>query len=367
MIIGVLSEQGGSILNLARSGQATRFVDQYLGRYAARFDRVYYFSYADEAPPLPEGCVVVRNRRRWHRWLYAFALPFVERRRFRQCDLLRVMQMTGEVPAVIAKMVYGIPFAATYGYDYARHAEVDGAGSVRSRLFRWRTALAVRFADLVIVTNPAIRGRVEALADPRRVVFIPNGVDTSRFTPGPVRPVADPAVLLAVGRLSPQKNLPLLLRAAATLRRPVSIRLVGDGPEADRLRALASSLGVDLDVAGVIAHEQLPDALRACDVFVMSSHREGHPKALLEAMACGCVCVGTNVEGIREVLTDGDNGLLAEPDVEALAAALERALEDEALRRTVGRRARATIVERYDIDATLRAEIDALQRLGGAA
>ena len=73
MIIGVLSEQGGSLRNLAASGQAQRFVDQYLARYARHFERVYYFSYADEAPPLPDGCMVIGNRRRWHRCCMRFS------------------------------------------------------------------------------------------------------------------------------------------------------------------------------------------------------------------------------------------------------------------------------------------------------
>jgi glycosyltransferase involved in cell wall biosynthesis len=366
MIIGVLSEQGGSLRNLAASGQAQRFVDQYLARYARHFERVYYFSYADEAPPLPDGCMVIGNRRRWHRWLYAFLLPLLHHRRFRECNVLRVMQMTGEVPAILAKALYGIPFAATYGYEYARNAELEGSGRFRAWLFRRRTRMAVRLADLVIVTNPALRGRIEQRIGATRVAFVPNGVDTSRFSPGPPRDAGNPVHLLAVGRLSPEKNLSLLLRAAARLPMPVVVRLVGAGVEEKALRQMALDLGVALELCGVVAHERLPELLRSADLFVITSRREGHPKALIEAMSCGCVCVGTRVEGIRDVITDGEDGLLAEPEDGPLAAALGRALADRPLRDRLRQRAREKATRDYDIDINLQTEVEALLRLGSA-
>ena len=364
MIIGVLSEQGGSLLNLAASGQAQRFVDQYLARYAKHFERVYYFSYADESPDLPERCVAIGNSGGWHRWLYAFLLPLLHQRRFRECNVLRVMQMTGEVPAILAKALYGIPFVATYGYEYARNAELEGSGPLRTWLFRWRTRIAVRLADLVIVTNPALRRRIEQRIGATRVAFVPNGVDTVRFSPGPPRGVGTPAVLLAVGRLSPEKNLQLLLRAAARLPMPAVVRLVGAGIDESGLRQLALDLGVRLELCGVVPHERLPELLRSADVFVIPSRREGHPKALIEAMSCGCVCVGTRVEGIRDVITDGEDGVLSEPDEESLAHALAGALVDEPLRARIRSRAREKATRDYDIDTNLQTEVEALIRLG---
>lgn len=363
MIIGVLSEQGGSLRNLAASGQAQRFIDQYLARYAEHFERVYYFSYADEAPALPHRCVAVGNSGRWHRWIYAFVLPLLHRRQFRECTVLRVMQMTGEVPAILAKALYGIPFAATYGYEYSRNAELEGTGAFRAGLFKVRTRIALHLADLVIVTNPALRSWIEERIGAARVAFVPNGVDTLRFSPGPARERGHPAILLAVGRLSPEKNLQLLVRAASRLPVPAVVRLVGAGVEEKALQRTASDLGVRLELCGVIPHERLPELLRSADVFVISSRREGHPKALVEAMSCGCVCVGTRAEGIRDVIADGEDGLLSDPDESALALTLERALEDAPLRRRLAQRAREKARREYDIDTTLRTEVEALLRL----
>jgi len=366
MTLGVLSEQGGSIRNLEASGQGCRFVEEYLTRYVAAFDEVCYFSYADESPLVPAGCVVIPND--WHlqRWWYAFLMPFIHWRRFRKCAVLRVMQLTGELPAIVAKLVHGIPFIATYGYDYAAHASADGAGPLRSAMFALRTRIALRFADRVIVTNPRIRAEVERRLGAARVVFIPNGVDTRQFSPaGPPRPAAETPRLVFVGRLARQKNLLMLLDAAAQLRQRVVVRLIGAGPLADSLSAHAAAHGLRLELPGVIPHDRLPDELRGADLFVLPSSIEGHPKALIEAMSCGCVCVGTNVEGIRDLLAHEVTGILAEPTTESIRHALQRGIDDPELRQRLSTAARAHVIAHYDIAATLRDEIRAMQALAG--
>jgi glycosyltransferase involved in cell wall biosynthesis len=364
--LGVLSEQGGSIQNLAASGQARRFIDQYLARYAEAFDRVYYFSYGDEAPTVPDGCTVVPNRWRLQRWFYAFLMPFLQARSFRACSVLRVMQLTGEVPAILAKLAYGIPFIVTYGYEYAVHAAVEGAGPLRVQAFRMRTRVALAFADRVIVTNPRIRANVERRIGAARVLFVPNAVDTELFSPAPFdEEPEDPPRIVFVGRLSPQKNLAMLIDAAARLGRPVVVRLVGGGPLAGDLSARAAAAGVPLELPGVLPNEELPGELRRASVFVLPSSIEGHPKSLIEAMSCGCVCVGTDVEGTRDVLENGVTGLLARPTVDDLVVALERALEDRALRARLSANARAFVVQHYDIAATLATEVRALRSLAG--
>jgi glycosyltransferase involved in cell wall biosynthesis len=368
MTLGVLPEQGGSITNLASSGQDARFIDSYLARYAKAFERVYYFSYEAERTRLPDGCVLVPNARRLHRWIYALLLPLIHLRTFRRCHVVRVMQLTGEIPALLAKWLYGVPFAATYGYHYGAHARADGAGRFRAALFGLRTKAALRFADRIIVTNPAIRDEVLARVAPRKVVFLPNAVDVEEFSPRPTPPGApqEPAILLFVGRLAPQKNLPLLIEAASRLGPGVAVRMIGSGPERDRLAGQARQLGVELDLAGVVEHRRLPDELRRAAVFVLTSRIEGHPKALLEAMSCGCVCVATTAPGVVDLVEHEHTGLLAAPDPAALAAALHRALTDQTLRGTLARNARARVVRDFDIEVVLRREVEMLRELAAS-
>jgi glycosyltransferase involved in cell wall biosynthesis len=362
--LGVLSEQGGSLANLAKSGQDRRFVESYLARYTRHFEHVNYFSYANETADLPTGCTLVGNRWGLHRWVYAPLMPWLHAHAFRECAVIRVMQMTGEVPAILAKLIYRIPFIATYGYEYPVNARIEGGGRVRAALFSFRTRLAMRFADRVIVTTPRLRDLVAAEIGHDKLVFVPNGVDTVSFAPAEEpAPTWVPPVVLCVGRLVPVKNLSLLLDAVSRLERPVRVRLIGDGPERGALEQQARRLKVNLECPGVLPHQQLPVEFRRASVFAMLSRSEGHPKALLEAMSCGCICVGTDSEGIREVIRHGENGLLTAPAPDAVADALRTALDDAPLRARLSRGARALVEANYDLNRTLSAEILAIKEL----
>lgn len=142
----------------------------------------------------------------------------------------------------------------------------------------------------------------------------------------------DPPVLLAVGRLSPQKDYPTLLRAFALLRRrrPVRLLILGEGPLRADLETEAASLGIrdDVRLPGFVEN---PFAYMArCAVYVMSSLYEGLPTVLIEALAAGARIVSTDCpSGPEEILAGGRFGRLVPiQDPGALAAAIERALDD---------------------------------------
>jgi glycosyltransferase involved in cell wall biosynthesis len=140
-------------------------------------------------------------------------------------------------------------------------------------------------------------------------------------------PAARP-LILSVGRLTPQKNHALAVRALAQLPE-TSLVIVGEGPLADDLRRQASEQGVAdrFVLAGVRADTRA--LIGACDAVVLPSVWEGLPLVALEALAAGKPLVATRVRGLRELLSDGEDALLVPPgDARALASALERTLHD---------------------------------------
>jgi len=194
---------------------------------------------------------------------------------------------------------------------------------------------------------------------PTRIVRIPNGVDHREFVPvdGATRRARQAAlgaagpVLTFVGRLHAQKDVATLLHAAGRLRAEwpgIHVLLVGAGPEEDALRCLARGLELKEQVRFTGGVADVIPYRDATDVFVHPSRAEGMPGALLEAMACGLPCVATRIGGTADVITDGEDGLLVPPgDVRSLGAAIARLLEDPALARRLGARARATVEARF--------------------
>jgi glycosyltransferase involved in cell wall biosynthesis len=157
--------------------------------------------------------------------------------------------------------------------------------------------------------------------------------------------------VLTCARLEPQKGLDVLLRAAAELPEPVFV-IAGEGSQRTALEAQAAALGLGDRVIFAGLRHDVPELLGACDAFVLPSLYEGTSLALLEAMAAGKAIVSTEIGGTNELIVQGDSGLLVPAgDASALASAVRRVLEDEALRAALGARARERAGRHFSPDA----------------
>ena len=210
-----------------------------------------------------------------------------------------------------------------------------------------------------------------------RITHICNGVDTNRFAPtgeGPRRrrlPAAlrdENRVLIGtVGRIQPVKDQMLLLRAFAAareaqpeLRDRMRLAVVGDGPLLGELRALAASLGIAGETWLPGALDDVPEVLRAFDLFVLPSLNEGISNTILEALASGLPVVATNVGGNPELIDDGVTGkLVAAGDLATLARTIGEYAADGVLRRRQSEAARRVAIERFSL-ATMVGRYQAL-------
>ncbi len=193
--------------------------------------------------------------------------------------------------------------------------------------------------------------------DPRRLRYVPNGIDLARFA-GPSQPGEWPGpVVGTVAALRPEKNIARLLRAFALAAPdgPASLVIAGDGPERPALEALAQSLGIGGRVH-FIGH--LPDPARLfnqLDVFAMSSDTEQMPLSLLEAMAAGLPVAATDVGDTRSMLADANAPYVTALDDAALAAGLQALLGQAGLRQALGAANRARAEQEFNQDAMFRA------------
>ena len=202
-----------------------------------------------------------------------------------------------------------------------------------------------RMADSIIAVSEGVRADLAAtLAIPAgEIVPILNPVDLPRVrnlceqqpAEADEWPPAEPFVL-AVGKLTPQKDYDTLLRAFARLREkhPVRLIILGEGHEERRLRSLAAELGIAGQVQ-LPGHVGNPYAyMRQARVFVLSSAWEGCPNVLLEALACGSPIVSTDCpSGPKEILAHGEYGkLVPVRDEVALASGMEAILDGDVIR-----------------------------------
>jgi glycosyltransferase involved in cell wall biosynthesis len=225
------------------------------------------------------------------------------------------------------------------------------------RRFLLRTATAVAVPSTVLRDLALQRWRVPD----SRVHYLPNGVDLRRFAPGAPRRGDPPLIIGHVGHLRPEKNQRLLIEAfaASASRGYARLRLCGDGPEAAELRKLAHALGVQDVVEFQGGVDDTAPLYREMDVFALSSHTEQMPLTVLEAMASGLVIVSTDVGDVRAMVAASNHDLITpNGNADALAAAIDRAVDDAELRREIGAANRTRCEAEFDEHARYRAWID---------
>jgi glycosyltransferase involved in cell wall biosynthesis len=217
----------------------------------------------------------------------------------------------------------------------------------------FRVALLAR-SDAIVAMTPESIDELAAIGYPRsRVLRVANGI---ALPPRPAAPPPEgPVVVAFAGRLAAEKGLPDLLhawrRVVADAPRPVRLRLLGDGPQAAMLRALAAKLGLRDTVEFAGYRPDVAAELAHAHVFVLPSLAEGNANAILEAMAAGLPVVATRVGGAAlQVGPEGERLLVAPRDVAALAACLREVVADAALRARLGAAMRNRVEACFAID-----------------
>lgn len=205
----------------------------------------------------------------------------------------------------------------------------------------------------------------------RKVTQIYSGVDSAKFHPrnGARVPIGPPGfagkddiVIGSVGRLVPVKDFPTLILAFHYLRKlwpeghaRLRLVIVGDGPIRPECERLIAELGLADQIALVGDRSDIPELMHAMDLFVMSSLGEGISNTILEAMASGLPVIATEVGGNSELVDAGVTGTLVPPSrPEAMAQALLKYFEDNALAQAHGAAGRAKIEARFSMTAMVR-------------
>jgi starch synthase len=291
----------------------------------------------------------------------------------------------------LAKLLHGVPHVVTsHSLEPLRpwKAEQLGGGYALSS---WAERTALEAADAIIAVSEGMRRDVLAAypaVDPARVHVVHNGIDTTQYAPDSGTGVlerigmsADRPSVTYVGRITRQKGLPYLLRAAASLPPEVQLVLLAGAPDTPEIGAEVAALADELRATrdGVIwIAEMLPKAeviqiLSHSTVFVCPSVYEPMGIVNLEAMACETAVVATATGGIPEVVADGSTGLLVpieqasdgsgtplkpEEFVADLGAALGELLADPVRAAAMGRAGRARAVAEFSWDSIAERTLD---------
>jgi glycosyltransferase involved in cell wall biosynthesis len=256
----------------------------------------------------------------------------------------------------------GIPYVVSL-----RGGDVPGLEPSINWLHRLLTPVrrAVLKGALVVIANSDGLRKVAESSDPFAVSVIPNGVNTTQFSPATRVNHGGAFRVLAVGRLQEQKNHAFALRVLSNVRariaQPLEYHIVGDGPLRLYIECAAEQLGLakQLFWHGWVSRESLADIYRSCHCLLHPTLYEGMPNAVLEAMAAGLPVVASDVEGNSDVVRSGETGYVCSlKDEAAFCDALTQLARDDTLRQRLGRSARLVAETEYTWDRVGRQYVD---------
>lgn len=254
-----------------------------------------------------------------------------------------------------------LPFVFTFHTRYREYSHYVSLNQamVKEIIDRW-LGVFIQQCHHIIVPSESIRQILMELYGLRgQVTVIPTGIDLEPYTTAVGDPIrqkhgwGDDRILISVGRLAKEKNWHDLLTAVAdVMQSEPNVRLVilGEGEERNSLTEQAQELGIAdrVELPGSVPFEQIPNYLKAADLFCFASQSETQGLVTLEAMAAGLPIAAYDATGTSDVVVDGENGLLTVDDPQALGQAIRRILTDEALRQKLREGAERT-AEAYEI------------------
>jgi glycosyltransferase involved in cell wall biosynthesis len=240
--------------------------------------------------------------------------------------------------------LYAIPIARTMTKAVAlssQRAHRDLLPGMARRLAR----ISDHFADAVVVNCESLRGHLihDERVRPAKIHVCYNGIDLGRFHRASTAP--HPTTIGTLCALRPEKDLTTLIGAFARVRKlhpELKLAIVGSGPQLAALQQYAREAGAADAVHFEPTTARVPQWLSSIDIFVLPSLSEAFSNSLMEAMACGCCAVASNVGGNPELVKPGETGLLFKPrDPDDLASALRTLIENPELRRGLAARGEA--------------------------
>lgn len=343
--------------DLQNVGQDRRLVDYYLKEYSKKFDKIYVFSWKKEEYDFGiENVVLVSNSKNINMYLYNFLLPFLHRDILKQVSILRLMQFTPIIPAVISKLITGNKIIATYGYVYSEFLKTKRS-YFKSFLWRIVEKIGLLFTDAVIVTSPKMERFVKDNNFKNDLFLIPNSVNIKEFYPID-KSNKEMFEVLFVGRFEVEKNIENFSKAVCGLKNKIRLTLVGRGSLEQEIKKILDKGQVNYRIIQSLPHNELKELYQKTDIFVLPSFNEGYPKVLIEAMSCGASCVVSKFDGYQHIIKDYENGLICEFDKESIKEKILELINNETLRIKISKGARVFVEENNDIEKNMIKELN---------
>lgn len=357
--LGLFMTRGMSLEQWNKLGSLAREIKPY-NKLAIEFKKIYIFSYGlkDDKlfrSSLQENIQIIGRNKYIPSLLYSFLIPLIHNKILKNIDILKTNQMDGSWAAVLSKKIHKKFLVVRCGYEWLYTIQKKNTSSIKQSIAFIVEKFAYLNANKIILTSDASKYFVTKnfAIDDKKIKLIPNYIDTDLFKPLVLE--KDGKRILFIGRLEKDKNpMNLILACAGT---DLKIVFIGEGSQKDQLQELALKNKVDVVFLGKVDQIKLPEEINKSQIFVLPSYMEGNPKSLLEAMACGAACIGSNIDGIKNLIRNEENGILSDNDPKSLKCSILKVVQDNALSNRLGINAREQIKRENALEVCLENEL----------
>jgi len=296
-------------------------------------------------------------------------IPWYFRKEFKKTNILKTNQVWGSWVAVLVKWIFNKPLLVRCGYEAYQNSLIarkeDTSPPIPillvTPIIKYVSWLAYKCSNHIWLNTDEISEFVisQFHVSNRKITIQQNWIDTNLFKAKfKARRLTNR--VLFVGRISEEKNLPLLINALSGTK--IGLDIVGIGKLQNDVSQLATRLEVDIRFLGRVDNDLMPDIYNNYRIYVLCSLYEGNPKSLLEAMACGCAVIGTNVSGIRNVIQHDKTGVLVGDNAKSLRNVIYRLIDDEVFADMLSQSAERQIKHYNSIETVLRKEYEIYTR-----
>ena len=294
-------------------------------------------------------------------YLYSFLVPFYHRKIFKECDILKTNQMDGSWGTLLVKWIYRKPLLLRTGFTQSIFLIKQNRNKMKILYSKFIEKMMYRNCDFATIGSEKDKQYISDSynINPNKIKVLFNYIDIDIFKN---LNLERKDKIAFVGRLSEQKNLYSLIEAMN--KTDFILDIYGQGELKDGLQKFAFEKDANVNFMGVVSNKDLPNILNQYKYYILPSYYEGMPKTLLEAMACGCVCIGTNVEGINEVIKDKYNGFLIHGvDPGAISDFLQQLPSLTKTHKDISENGVKTIEESFSLDAITEKEQQIMKEL----
>lgn len=364
--LALLFTRGISLSYWEKIGSLDREIKPYI-ELSESFGEIFFFTYGDSRDLrfkqiLPKNIMIIPKPVMVPNILYVFLMPLIHAALFRKIDIIKTNQMDGSWAGVLAKNFFHKKLVVRVGYEWLNFLKTTNAKPWKKLIASLVESVTYNNANKIIITSDEDKKFIEREfgITETTINVIRNYIDTNLFREDQ-SVLKDPKRIVFVGRLEKDKNLLMLVEALAHL--DCKLVLIGEGSQKSEIKKLAEDLRVNVEFLGKVSQSDLPKEFQKSALFVLPSFSEGNPKALLEAMSCSLPVVGTSVKGIREVIEDGKDGLLAMLSPVSIREKIQLILENGELRDRLGANAREKILKEYALESILEKELSVYKNL----